>query len=106
MHICVWKTANFSPAFSDRKGWKLLMMNRSSNTVGTNEAGQIPQSQRPFHLGLELQSIFSSFLEPGDEPALPRWKLNISTPPLQGLPLKWMWLICVCGYVNPLSLTV
>jgi len=112
MHICIHKTANFFLAFFCWEG--LIAVNEKGNREGATHDGAKRSrtaptlSARLSCWGLESQSSFDSFMEPGNEGALPIRKLNTSSR-CYDFALKQLQLcvfIHICGHFNPLCLTV
>lgn len=75
MHICIHKTANFFPAFLCWEG--LIAVNEKANQEGAQRGGAKwsrvarTRAQRLSRWGLDFQSSFNSFAEPGNEGPLP-----------------------------------
>lgn len=75
MNICIHKTVDFFPAFFRWEG--LIAVNEKVNREGAKQDGAKGSriaptlTKRLSRRGLEFQSSFNSFTEPGNEGALP-----------------------------------
>lgn len=68
MNICIQKMASFFPALFCWEG--MIFVNEKENREGAKQPSSHTHNVTS-HWGLELQSSFNSFTEPGNEGALP-----------------------------------